>query len=175
MSWCTTRATPRPQLLRALIAASFLLLLAAPGARAQFIPVTSPGAGLGVDGFAASQGAWLVGLASSLPAIQAQISRDRGQTWASVAMPAGPSGSLGRFSGVSVGPDGAFYIAARYPIAVAPGAFARLLRIDPSDGAVSIASTLPVPDANAALSAPAFDALGRQWVAWVASGSSTLT
>ncbi|MCA1689527.1 MAG: hypothetical protein LC720_03515, partial [Actinobacteria bacterium] len=48
-------------------------------------------------------------------------------------------------------------------------------RVNPADGAVSIVSVLPLPDGAAALSSPAFDAQGRLWVAWVASGSPTLT
>jgi len=86
-----------------------------------------------------------------------------------------PSPAGGVFSGVAVGPGGAFHVAVRYPAAVAPGVFGRLLRIDPASGAVTVVSTLPAPDAGSALSAPAFDAQGRLWVAWVGLRSPTLT
>lgn len=154
--------------------ACLLTVLAAPAAHADLAPVTSPGGS--VDGFAASQGAWLVGLSvSGLKAKRARISRDRGQTWSEVTLPAGTNAVGGEFSGVVVGPDRAFYFAVRYPYALAPGAFGRLLRINRVDGVVSIVSTLPAPDAGASLSAPAFDAQGRPWVAWVPGGSTTLT
>ena len=147
--------------------------VAAPGA---FAPVTPPGSAQAVDGFAASQGAWLLGLSSSGSyARTARISRDRGQTWLDVALPAHPNGASGSFSGVVVGPDGAFYLALRYATALSPGVFGRLLRINPADATVSIVSTLPVPDGTGSLSAPGFDAQARPWVAWVPAGSPTLT
>ena len=154
--------------------ACLLTVLTAPAAHADLAPVTSPGGS--VDGFAASQGAWLVGLSvSGLKAKRARLSRDRGQTWSEVTLPTGTNAVGGEFSGVVVGPDRAFYVAVRYPYALAPNTFGRLLRINPADGAVSVLSTLPAPDAGAALSAPAFDAQGRPWVAWVPGGSTTLT
>ena len=172
MSWSITRTIRR---LRSLIAMCTLALLVTPAARADFTPVASPVAGQGIHGFAASQGAWMVGLSGSVPAVQARITRDHGQSWAAVALPAGPGSSVGQFSGITVGPDGAFYVAARYPVAVAPGAFAQLLRVAPGDGVASFVDTLPLPAAGAALSAPAFDAQQRVWVAWVSPGSPTLT
>ncbi len=159
---------------RALILGCLLTVLLAPVAHADFAPVTSPGGS--VDGFAASQGAWLIGLSvSGQKATRAQVTRDRGQTWSEVTLPTGPNAVRGEFSGVVVGPDRAFYVAVRYPYALSAGVFGRLLRIEPANGAVSIVGNLPAPDANAALSAPAFDAQGRLWVAWVPGGSTTLT
>ena len=119
---------------RALMLACLLTILAASAAHAELAPVTSPGGS--VDGFAASQGAWLVGLSvSGLKAKRARISRDRGQTWSEVTLPTGTNAVGGEFSGVVVGPDRAFYVAVRYPYALAAGAFGRLLRIDPVNDA----------------------------------------
>ena len=160
---------------RPLILACLLTVLLAPVAHADLAPVNSPGGG--VDGFAASQGAWLIGLSvSGQKARRARVTRDRGQTWSEVTLPTGPNAVSGEFSGVVVGPDRAFYVAVRYTYALSAGVFGRLLRIEPANGAVSIVGNLPAPDAGASLSAPAFDAQGRLWVAWVpGGGSATLT
>ncbi len=102
------------RLLRSLIAGCLLMAFAAPAARAGFTAVPSPGTQAPIVGFAASEGAWLIGQAG----VQgARISRDHGQSWSVVALPAGPSDYPASFAGISVGADGAFYLAAVYPYA----------------------------------------------------------
>ena len=159
--------------LATVVAGCLAVLPGAPAALAGFTPVASPGSTAPVVGFAASQGAWLIGQAGFH---NARISHDHGQTWSDVALPVtGPFNSGPNFAGISVGPDGAFYLAGVYAYAPTPGAFALLLRVNPADGAVSTVSTLPVADGASRVSAPAFDGQGRSWLAWVPANSSALT
>jgi hypothetical protein len=148
------------------------MLVAAPAARAAFSAVPSPGTQAPIVGFAASKGAWIIGQAG----VQgASLSRNHGQSWSAVTLPTGPSNTNASFAGISVGGDGAFYMAAAYPYASPSGTFGALLRVNPDDGVVTTVSTLPIMQANPRVSAPAFDAQGRAWIAWTPRDSSVLT
>jgi hypothetical protein len=81
-------------------------------ASAAFVSVPAP---TDVSGFAASQGAWLAVDRAQYESATAHISRDHGQSWTAATLPAPPVDPIApNFSGVTVGPDGAFYLGALY-------------------------------------------------------------
>ena len=167
--------------LPALAGLALVLLLACTGsAQAEFVPLPAPCAAGGIGGFAISGSTWLAVCVEATPGYPrrsyvnaVRLSGDGGQSWNTLALdPTLTAPGPPYMSGVTVGPDGAFYFGA--VLASAPeGTAGRIVRVSVDGTPTLVGGVVPVPGTTgtASVSAPAFDATGRMWIAYT-SGKS---
>lgn len=154
-----------------------LCLTATSPARAEFAPVSLPiEGGQAITGFAVSEGVWLALISSGSGGelvTDAELSDDDGQSWTTIDLNGSAIPELWpKAVGVTVGPDGAFYLSTVQRFG-ASGQYGHVLRIAPN-GTLTTEMAIPaVASGGASMSPPAFDSQGRMWVAWSSGGEAT--
>jgi hypothetical protein len=129
-----------------------------------FTPVPPPcAAGDGITGFAASAASWLVlctnpGFSDESRSTRVRWTATQGEQWSDV--PLDPAlGEYASGDGVSVAPDGAFWLLR------VTGTTTQLVRVDATTGAGSAHPGPVVPDGLLGISAPGWDAKGHALLA----------